>query len=313
MIGSTQEARSCIALRRCASGRKSTYHVFAMTPSKPLNPRTYRYFYDDPALAIRQLSEVEMCFERPGSEHTHRDWQVIAMLEGEASIAAGVREHALGPGSVCIVPPQVPHLTQPAPGRPRFTLVDLRLLVTPSVPVTQYLARQARGGVVVWKRAPEELAAVAADLRELLLHDAQPDPPAVMVPLWRLIARPRDASVQPTAPPPLADSRVLFVIATMRERIDKNLTMSQLARRAQLSRSQLGRLFQQQVGMAPTAYLQQLRLEQARQYLTSSTMSVKQIASACGFGNPNHFSRLFHEQVGTTPTAYRKREAEGAA
>lgn len=276
------------------------------------NPRSYLYLYHNPGLAIGQLVQVELCFERPGFEHTHGDWQVMAVLDGEASVKAGGDEHLLRPGSVCVVPPRVMHVTQTPPGHPRFTLVDLRLKLQPVVEMTHHLERVTGGKVVSWLDDPQRVGGAAGALREVLTRPDRPDPPHMLWPLWQMLARPLDP-VAPGHAPPFADSRVLYVVTLMREHPDRPLSMDDLAGRVQLSSSQLGRLFREHLGTSPGAYLQQLRLEQARQYLTSSTMSVKQIAAACGFGNSNHFSRLFHEQVGTTPTAYRKREAEGAA
>ena len=275
-------------------------------PPRRYNPRTYRYLHRDPGLAIGQLTQVELCFERPGFEHNHGDWQVMFLLEGRATVTAGGEPHPLKPGDVCVVPPRVVHRTDAAAGRPIITLVDLRLKLTPEVSMTRYLERIAAGGVVSWTGDLATITREARALRWVLERVDRPDPPHVLGPLWHMLSRPLDEASLPDPAAHAGDSRVLYVISTMREHLDREISIVELADAVQLSTSQLSRLFREHVDASPTAYLQGIRLEQAQQYLTSSTMSVKQIAAACGFGNANHFSRLFHERVGSTPTAFRK-------
>ena len=277
------------------------------TTSYRYNPRTFAYLYREPGLGIGQLAEVELCFEQPGAEHKHGNWQIMILLDGEVTVTAEGVTHALEPGGVCLVPPLLPHLTQPPAGLPRFTLIDLRLMPMPATPLAEHLAQTTRGRVVSWKVDPDEIDREAKALRRVLTRLERPASPYVMAPLWRMLAPPLDEAALFDAPPPVPDSRVLFAVAVMRERIADPLSIEHLADRVQLSTSQLGRLFKEHLDTTPHAYLQQLRLEQARQYLTSSRLSIKQIAAACGFGSPHHFSRLFHQEVGMTATDFRRR------
>ncbi|MEW9031158.1 MAG: helix-turn-helix transcriptional regulator, partial [Planifilum fimeticola] len=51
--------------------------------------------------------------------------------------------------------------------------------------------------------------------------------------------------------------------------------------------------------------LRTIRIRHARRLLTSTSLSIQEIAGRCGFPNANHFSRVFKEVMGTTPREYR--------
>lgn len=89
------------------------------------------------------------------------------------------------------------------------------------------------------------------------------------------------------------------------ENPDKNLTLENLAKRANLSPYHFARLFKRQVGTTPHDYLIHTRLNLAKFYLLSTTYSVKEIAYSCGFSNECSFCTCFKNRTGMTPTAFR--------
>jgi len=52
-------------------------------------------------------------------------------------------------------------------------------------------------------------------------------------------------------------------------------------------------------------YLQQVRLDVARDLLRSSNLAVAEVAFQCGFHDSNHFALQFRRQMSLSPTAYR--------
>jgi transcriptional regulator GlxA family with amidase domain len=67
------------------------------------------------------------------------------------------------------------------------------------------------------------------------------------------------------------------------------------------------RRFEAATGMAPLAYVQTLRLEEAKHMLESGDASVESIANSVGYEDAAFFSRLFRRSVNLTPAEYRKR------
>jgi AraC-like DNA-binding protein len=92
--------------------------------------------------------------------------------------------------------------------------------------------------------------------------------------------------------------------------IEKNysepLTLPQVAKAAGLSVSRLGHVFKAQVGMSVTAYLNMVRVNAARDYLTDSRMRVSEAAFQVGFGNLSHFNHVFRQVTGLSPSEYRQ-------
>lgn len=89
--------------------------------------------------------------------------------------------------------------------------------------------------------------------------------------------------------------------------IASELRISDLADTLAISERTLIRRFQNVHGLAPLAYLQDLRLEAARALLETSALTVEQIASQVGYANASSFSRLFRQRMGMSPGAYRAR------
>jgi transcriptional regulator GlxA family with amidase domain len=81
---------------------------------------------------------------------------------------------------------------------------------------------------------------------------------------------------------------------------------SALATRAGLSVRHFVRLFKQELGTSPALWVQQVRVDIARQMLEAGDRP-KQVAVACGFIDVDTFRRTFQRQMGITPSEYRRR------
>ena len=77
-----------------------------------------------------------------------------------------------------------------------------------------------------------------------------------------------------------------------------------VARRAGLSPRTLHRRCLEHLGTTPAKLLDKLRVEHARTLLSSTTMSAKALAVACGFGNPVRMKRAFQRELGMGPREY---------
>jgi transcriptional regulator GlxA family with amidase domain len=87
----------------------------------------------------------------------------------------------------------------------------------------------------------------------------------------------------------------------------EDLSIANLARRTGLSPRHFARLFRQEVGVTPAAWVQEARLAAARRLLESGDTVPKQVASQCGFANADTLRRAFLRVVGVSPAEYRKR------
>lgn len=73
-----------------------------------------------------------------------------------------------------------------------------------------------------------------------------------------------------------------------------------------ISASGLQRAFGKHFGVSPKQYLNKLRMNRALELLAENTLSVKEIAFACGFSDEKYFSRAFKKKYGYPPSRLRK-------
>ena len=95
------------------------------------------------------------------------------------------------------------------------------------------------------------------------------------------------------------------VIQEMEANIEEPMSPRILAHGAGMSTRQLERLFRRYMDRSPKRYYMDLRLQKARNLLMQTDMSVINVALACGFTSPSHFSKCYRAHYGTTP--YRER------
>jgi transcriptional regulator GlxA family with amidase domain len=86
-----------------------------------------------------------------------------------------------------------------------------------------------------------------------------------------------------------------------------DLSVAALADRAAMSPRNFARAFRRETGLTPAAYVESVRVEQARIALEGSTAQVETIARHCGFGTVETMRRAFHRRLGIGPAAYRSR------
>ena len=79
------------------------------------------------------------------------------------------------------------------------------------------------------------------------------------------------------------------------------VTLEDIAKAADISRSEAGRCFHTYMGCSPIDALIQYRLQMAHQLLSERTQTLQQISYACGFNSVNYFSRQFKKKFGCTP------------
>ncbi len=79
------------------------------------------------------------------------------------------------------------------------------------------------------------------------------------------------------------------------------VTLEDIAKAADISRSEAGRCFQTCMGCSPIDALIQYRLQMAHQLLNERTQTLQQISYACGFNSVNYFSRQFKKRYGHAP------------
>ncbi|WP_236175303.1 GlxA family transcriptional regulator [Pseudomonas pseudonitroreducens] len=92
------------------------------------------------------------------------------------------------------------------------------------------------------------------------------------------------------------------VLNLMSANIEEPLSTDQLSAYVGRSKRQLERLFQEQLGTSPVRYYLELRITESRRLLQHSDLSLVEVALACGFVSPSHFSKCYTSFFGHSPS-----------
>ena len=91
----------------------------------------------------------------------------------------------------------------------------------------------------------------------------------------------------------------------IREELESSLTIQQVAEDLGMSYSNFRKLFKEHTGLSPATYQQDLRLQRAKEMLTTTDMSIKEIAYRLNFESPDYFSSKFKIKTGRKPSDLR--------
>ncbi len=102
--------------------------------------------------------------------------------------------------------------------------------------------------------------------------------------------------------PPVLNKAINF----MQENLENPLLNSaEIAKASGYSEGHLRRFFKQVNSVTPMQYLNNLRIENAKNLLLNTGLSVKEISEQCGFNSPFYFSTIFKAKLGRSPSRYR--------
>ena len=86
---------------------------------------------------------------------------------------------------------------------------------------------------------------------------------------------------------------------------DEDLKIDQMAEAVGMSRTVLYGKIKQLMGVSPSDFLRQVRMQRAEQLIAKSKMSIAEVAYAVGFSDPKYFTKCFKKETGKTPSEYR--------
>ena len=104
-------------------------------------------------------------------------------------------------------------------------------------------------------------------------------------------------------------SRLADLPAWITGHLDQDLSVEVLAQRVHLCPRQFSRRFKAEFKSSPAAFVQRLRLDEARTRLAGANCSVETVADSVGFHDPDSFRRAFVKCFGVPPQQYRSRFA----
>jgi AraC family transcriptional regulator len=96
------------------------------------------------------------------------------------------------------------------------------------------------------------------------------------------------------------------VTTFVHENLDQDLSLMQMAEKANLSPAYFSQMFRQSTGVAPHQFVLRARVRLAKELLIKQDTRILDIAVACGFQTQQHFARVFRAFCKMSPTQYRR-------
>lgn len=100
---------------------------------------------------------------------------------------------------------------------------------------------------------------------------------------------------------------VSVAIDYMKKNYQKPLTLTLLANVVSLNYAYFSNLFKARTGVSVTAYLQNIRIQKAKELLISTNDRIREVAHKTGFTDERYFEKLFKASEGMTPSGYREK------
>ncbi|MDX9882737.1 MAG: AraC family transcriptional regulator [Prolixibacteraceae bacterium] len=103
------------------------------------------------------------------------------------------------------------------------------------------------------------------------------------------------------------DNQIRMAKLIIHEKMDITISPEKLADELGVGYSLFRKEFKKRTGFSPVQYQLQLRINKAKNLLSTTNLMIKQIALQLGFDSNNYFSRLFKQKTGMTPAEYKLR------
>jgi AraC family transcriptional regulator len=228
--------------------------------------------------------------------HAHEAATVALVLRGLVEEQAGGRTWECRLGSAIIKPAGEWHANRYGRDGARCLIVQLSGVAQPMEQWTDALRRPmvVRGRRVprIARRLLQAIGAEGTAVEEIEILLAE-------------LLSPRKARDRRSIPAWIPRVRE-FLHAHAREPV----RWSEVAQLAGVAPSELSREFSRHVGMPPTAYQRELRVEWARERLAAGAAPLARVAADAGFADQSHFTRAYRARYGTVPSASERTECD---
>ncbi|MBO5252580.1 MAG: helix-turn-helix transcriptional regulator [Clostridia bacterium] len=240
--------------------------------------------------------------------HTHDVSEITLITEGEGTVISENKnahtvntvQHAFHPGSIIIIPPNVPHQSYSDGGyREIFIQTDQ------TVPFTD----SANRDIIVLEDDNENAISVMMQMMFYRYIKGEKNDPTLSLMLELVLRLLSEKYTALQRDPVIEDVRRLLALHYN----DTQLSLSALLESTGYNKDHIRRRFVAVCGITPSAYLTSLKIEHAKRLLRSKTrlqLSVADIGEMCGYTDPHYFSRVFKKETGLTPEGFAAQPAE---
>lgn len=244
--------------------------------------------------------------------HSHQNYELCFLLEGKRNFFIDSELYIVESPSLFVLSPFSLHKTEGGP----YLRININLSKNFFLEKEQFLI-----DYFVSKRALSFDKVLAAKVSVMLeeiykLKDAYTKQQKALLQicikaLLCEIYRFRPKAVEPYAKIKKKNSHssvvILNIINYINENYSQNLSLKKLSDMFFVSPNHISRLFKSSMGKTISEYILELRLNKAKQLLSTTNLTVSDISAKCAFCSVNYFEIVFKNYIGMSPTKYRKK------
>ncbi|KFC07455.1 AraC family transcriptional regulator [Trabulsiella guamensis ATCC 49490] len=259
-----------------------------MTSARDINQRFLRPAHL-PWAELRSTQLSRQAYKR----HQHAALSIGAIIEGETCCVCEGQEYRLRPGDIIVIPPHVAHSCNPVASQPRsyhMLYLDVSWCLAQFAPATSLLT--------IDQPVIRDTGLFARYQEIVALMDAPPSP---------LLASRLTSLFQALPLIPAPPSRAHYASQQLSDHLLSNLhkplALDVLANTFALRKETLIRLFRQDTGLTPGAFLNIARIEYAKSRLRAGE-DIADVSYQSGFADQSHFHKTFVSYTAATPRQY---------
>jgi len=251
------------------------------------------------------------CFYALTPEHSHPSYMFICHFDDRTGIKLGEETLYGSPGRLFALAPGVPHQELPSDSPPRYIAIMVE---------KDFFHEQLSHYDLESNDISGRFFDVAPDLVKLLngfmieADNGLPGSEAVLKGIGLEICHSIIRCMVDLAPMRdriSARIEIDRVIEYLHANLDRKITVDTMAEVACMSPSHFARIFRDETGAAPAAYLQEVRLHRAKKLIIAGDRSITEIALECGFGSPAYLSAQFRKRYRLSPSDFRRTMEKG--
>lgn len=241
--------------------------------------------------------------------HYHYDYELLYVCENSRSIKIGDNYYVLDKNSVALIPPFIPHATYPGNFLPqRRICINFRPEfisdIQKTIPMDLLAAFKADKPVISIKSFSDEFYNCISTM-ENKTNEPSTTPKIRTLSLVRLCEL--LLMLNGVVSHGNSDGDIFYdIIKFAEENFNQRISLDLLAKKFYLDPYTISRNFNKITGLTLPKYMKTIRVIHAKQKLSSTDMSLTDIATYCGFNSLVDFDRVFKQDTGMTPLQYRK-------
>jgi AraC-like DNA-binding protein len=224
--------------------------------------------------------------------HSHSDWEIVLNMEGEGTTIIGNCEYDFSPGSIICQPPNIPHSKMSESNFKDIFIQVSDFLISSNIDVPIYMDDEEKSFEILMylalrvyhkkeKNCVPILNSLYETMQQLLLSWSD--------------TKPKNETIE------------LFKNELINNFMNPEFELSNAMKKTSYCDDHFRRYFKKETGNTPISYLNNLRIEYAKELLNQKSnmrMTISEISFLSGFYDPHYFSRVFKNKVGISPQNY---------